>query len=141
MDRLSKERRSWNMSRIRSADTKPEIIIRSLLHQKGYRFRIHKKDLLGKPDIVLPKSRTVIFIHGCFWHRHEGCKNATIPSTNTEFWLKKLDGNVERDEKVREGLRRLRWNVLVVWECEIENDPTQVIKDLDDQLRNVPDHN
>ena len=121
MDKISKEHRSWNMSRIRSKDTTPEKTVRSLLHKMGYRFRLHRKDLPGKPDIVLPKYKTVIFVHGCFWHRHENCKYASIPKTNTEFWLDKLNKNVERDKKNQAELKKLGWKVIVIWECEIIN--------------------
>jgi DNA mismatch endonuclease (patch repair protein) len=119
-DKLSKARRSWNMSRIRGKDTTPEKEVRSLLHGFGYRFRLHVKNLPGKPDIVLPKHRTVIFVHGCFWHRHQGCKNCTTPSNNRDFWVKKLDGNAARDGVKKRALRKLGWRVVVVWECETE---------------------
>lgn len=118
VDRLSKEKRSWNMSRIKCKDTKPELAVRSLLHRMGYRFRLHKKDLPGKPDIVLPKYKTVIFVHGCYWHRHKGCKYAYNPKSKVDFWQKKFDGNVERDKKKRIELKQLGWNVIVIWECE-----------------------
>jgi DNA mismatch endonuclease (patch repair protein) len=118
MDRISKKRRSWNMSRIRGRDTKPELVVRSLLHRMGYRFRLHRKDLPGKPDIVLPKYRTVVFVHGCFWHRHSGCKYAYVPKSRVKFWQGKFERNIERDAEVRSALRALGWQVLVVWECE-----------------------
>jgi DNA mismatch endonuclease (patch repair protein) len=117
-DRISKEHRSWNMSRIRGKDTKPELAVRSMLHRMGYRFRLHVKDLPGKPDIVLPKYRTVIFVHGCFWHRHPRCKYAYAPKSRARFWRWKLDENVNRDRKARRALRVLGWRVLTVWECE-----------------------
>lgn len=117
-DRLSKERRSWNMSRIRGRNTTPEVVVRSVLHKMGYRFRLHVRDLPGKPDIVLPKHRTVVFVHGCFWHRHRGCKNCTTPSNNREFWVEKLEGNAARDRLSRRALVRLGWRVALVWECE-----------------------
>lgn len=120
-DRLTPEKRSWNMSRIRSKNTKPEKIIRSLLHKMGYRFRIHRRDLPGKPDIVLPKYRTVVFMHGCFWHRHESCKAATTPKTNTAFWEEKFRRNVERDERHQDALNALGWKVIVVWQCELKD--------------------
>jgi len=120
MDHLSSEKRSWNMSRIRSKDTGPEMRVRSALHRAGYRFRLHVKDLPGKPDIVLPKYKTVIFVHGCFWHRHKGCSNATMPSTNQEFWKEKFKRNVDRDKREQAELKKLGWNVIVVWECEVE---------------------
>ena len=107
------------MSRIKSKDTTPERIVRSFLHRNGFRFRLHVKDLPGKPDIVLPKYKTVIEVRGCYWHRHEGCKDATTPSTNTEFWQKKFAENVARDKRTEHELKKLGWNVIVVWECEI----------------------
>lgn len=108
------------MSKVRSLNTKPEIKVRSLLHKLGYRFRLHRKDLPGKPDIVLPKHQTVVFIHGCFWHQHQGCKKATLPKQNSEFWQTKLGGNQARDLANQEELRRLGWKVVVLWECEVE---------------------
>ena len=117
-DRLSKERRSWNMSRIRSKDTKPEMIVRRLLHAMGVRFRLHRTDLPGKPDIVLGPRRLVIFVHGCFWHRHPGCREATMPAANRDFWQDKLEGNAARDLRHRAALRKLGWRVAVIWECE-----------------------
>ena len=98
VDSLCPEHRSWNMSRIRSRDTKPELLLRSKLHRAGLRFRLHRRDLPGNPDIVLPKYSTVIFVHGCYWHRHKGCKKTTTPSTRTNFWEAKFARNVERDE-------------------------------------------
>lgn len=118
VDSLTKERRSWNMSRVRSKDTKPELVVRSILHRNGYRFRLHKKGLPGKPDIVLAKYHTVIFVHGCFWHRHKNCPDATVPKTRTDFWSQKFSQNVERDKKVQTALCQLGWNVIIVWECE-----------------------
>ncbi len=131
MDHLSKEKRSWNMSRIRSKDTKPELLARSALHKMGYRFRlngkvsknIYKKGVLpGKPDIVLAKYRTVIFVHGCFWHRHEGCSRCTTPSTNQNYWLEKFEKNKFRDKLVIKGLKDMGWQVIVIWECEVKSD-------------------
>jgi DNA mismatch endonuclease (patch repair protein) len=121
MDRLTKEKRSWNMSRIRSSNTSPEKKIRSLLHKAGYRFRIHAKKLPGCPDIVLLKYKTIIFVHGCFWHRHENCRYAYFPKTRAEFWAKKFKDNVERDKRNLENLERLGWSVEVIWECETRN--------------------
>ena len=120
-EKLTKEQRSWNMSRVRSVDTNPEKIVRSWLHLNGWRFRLHDKTLPGSPDIVMKKYGTVIFIHGCFWHSHQGCRRATIPKTNREFWEKKLKGNVERDKKAREQLSQMGWKVIVIWECEVKN--------------------
>jgi len=108
------------MSRIRSGNTKPEKVVRSLLYAMGYRYRLHRKDLPGKPDIVLSKYKTAIFVHGCFWHRHPGCKNATTPKSNAEFWNTKLSENVERDRKKQSDLECIGWNVVTVWECETE---------------------
>jgi DNA mismatch endonuclease (patch repair protein) len=119
MDRISKAHRSWNMSRIRGKDTTPERLVRSALHRMGYRFRLHRKDLPGKPDIVLPKHRVVIFVHGCFWHRHPRCRYSTTPKTNRKFWNAKFKTNVERDRRVRRELRKLGWKVVVVWECQV----------------------
>jgi DNA mismatch endonuclease (patch repair protein) len=134
MDSLSPEKRSWNMSRIKNCDTKPEIIVRSLLHRGGYRFRLHRKDLPGKPDIVLPRYKTIILVHGCFWHRHEGCRYAYTPKTRVDFWEKKFHLNVERDQKVQNELLRLGWEVCVVWECETKN-PDLLIKKLHQILK------
>ena len=121
MDSLSKERRSWNMSRIRSVNTKPEMIVRSFLHRNGFRFRLHVKDLPGHPDIVLPKYKTVIEVRGCYWHRHPDCKFATTPSTNIEFWHKKFKQNVERDKKNELLLENKGWQCIIVWTCQLCN--------------------
>lgn len=120
-DIVSREKRSQMMSGIRSKNTKPEMVVRRWLHKNGYRFRLHRKDLPGKPDIVLPKYKTVIFVHGCFWHRHEGCKNSTIPKSRATWWLEKLERNTSRDEAVMHTLRESGWRVLVVWECQVRN--------------------
>lgn len=120
MDRLSKARRSWNMSRIRGTDTKPEVRVRSLLHRMGFRFRLHDKELPGRPDIVLPRFMTAIFVHGCFWHRHDGCAKAYMPKSRIDFWQKKFEQNVARDRRVKCDLRRLGWHVVTVWECEVD---------------------
>lgn len=134
-DRLSKERRSWNMAQIRGKNTKPEVFVRSMLHRMGFRFRIHGKGLPGKPDIVLPKYKAVIFVHGCFWHRHKGCRNCTTPTSRRQWWLNKLEGNSTRDKAQVLALRRLGWKVVIVWECEIEKSgfPTS----LEEQLSKV----
>ena len=105
-DRISPEHRSWNMSRIRGKDTGPELSLRSLLHRAGFRYRLHDTTLPGKPDLVLPRYRTVIFVHGCYWHRHSGCKYAATPRTRTDFWLAKFQGTVERDRRTAEALAR-----------------------------------
>ena len=116
-DTVPPEKRSEIMSRIRSTNTKPEMVVRKMLHAAGYRYRLHRKDLPGKPDIVLPKYQAVIFVNGCFWHHHEGCRIAATPKSNAEFWLSKLSKNVERDQKNSERLRSDGWRVLVIWEC------------------------
>lgn len=117
-DRLSPEHRSALMARIKSKDTVPEKLVRSWLHRNGYRFRLHRKDLPGSPDIVLPKYRSVIFVHGCFWHQHPGCRKASIPDQNRDFWEKKLSQNIVRDRRSHDALESLGWRVVVVWECE-----------------------
>ena len=119
-DSLTPEKRSWNMSQIKGQDTKIEVKVRRYLFSKGFRFRKNDKRYPGKPDVVLPKYKTVIFVNGCFWHRHKGCKNATIPKTRTEFWLAKLNRNVEKDNQNQERLISDGWNVIVLWECELE---------------------
>lgn len=121
MDVFSQEKRSKIMSRISGKDTKPEKIVRSLLHQMGYRFRLHKKDLPGKPDIALPKYKKVIFVHGCFWHGHEECPRSKRPSTNLEFWNKKIDKTIERDKRNVHCLQNMGWKTLTLWTCEIKN--------------------
>jgi DNA mismatch endonuclease, patch repair protein len=118
MDTLSEKHRSWNMSRIRGRNTKPEMIVRSLLRRLGYRFRLHRRDLPGKPDIALPRQRTTVFVHGCFWHRHSRCKSAYTPKSNIAFWNAKFEDNIARDRRVRRDLRRLGWRVIIVWECQ-----------------------
>jgi len=119
MDIWSKEKRSEVMSKIRSENTKPERILRSWFFANGLRFRIHRKDLPGKPDIVFAKYKTVILVHGCFWHYHKDCREGRIPSTNSKFWEEKLIKNIQRDEKHQLKLKELGWKVIVVWECEI----------------------
>jgi DNA mismatch endonuclease (patch repair protein) len=105
------------MSGIRARDTKPEVLVRKALFRAGFRFRLHRRDLPGSPDVVLPGRRVAVFVHGCFWHAHDGCRYAKIPATRREFWESKLAGNVERDERAREALLSAGWRVLVVWEC------------------------
>jgi len=116
------ETRSYNMSQISGKDTKPEMMVRKFLHGNGFRYRLHAKDLPGKPDLVLPKYNSVIFVHGCFWHAHEGCKYFKIPKTRTVWWKEKLYGNKERDERHIQELKEMGWNVIVVWECELKPD-------------------
>lgn len=119
-DILSKEQRTKCMSHIRSKNTKPEILVRRFLFAHGFRFRLHRKDLPGKPDIVLPKYKTVIFINGCFWHGHEGCKYASIPETNSDFWQSKISGNIERDKSTYSKLYSLGWRVIEIWQCQLK---------------------
>lgn len=135
-DHLTKEHRSWNMSRIKSSNTKPELLLRSLLHRAGYRFTVNapnNRKLLGRPDIILPRYKTIIFVHGCFWHRHKGCKQATTPKTHTEFWQAKFAKNVIRDKRNLDQLKTLGWNVIVVWECELK-EPEDVMRLIKRQL-------
>jgi len=117
-DKISKLHRSWNMSKIRSKNTKPEKRVRSVLYKMGYRFRLHKKNLPGLPDIVLNKYHLVIFVHGCFWHRHSGCKFSYQPKSRIDFWEAKFKRNIERDEEVRLLLWQLGWKVETIWECQ-----------------------
>lgn len=134
-DILSPERRSWNMSRIRGSDTHPERTVRSLLHRAGYRFRLKGRKLPGRPDVVLPKHRTVVFVHGCFWHRHQGCRFAYTPKSNVESWQAKFAANLARDQRVSTLLRRDGWRVFTVWECELRRDPIQRIELLANRIR------
>jgi len=126
-DKLSRKRRSWNMSRIRSRDTNPELIVRRTLYQLGCRYRLHRRDLPGKPDIVLPKCRIAIFVHGCFWHQHTGCIDCSKPKTNAKYWGPKLLANLQRDRKNRRTLRRLGWTPIVIWECQTQR--TEQLRD------------
>ena len=120
MDTLSPQQRHDCMSNIHSTSTKPEIRLRKELWRKGFRYRKNDKRLPGSPDIVLPKYRTVVFVHGCFWHGHKGCKKYTIPKSNTDFWVKKVERNQERDQEVWRQLEAKGWSVVIVWECELE---------------------
>jgi len=119
MDTLSPKERSERMSRIRGKNSKPEMKLRRLVHGMGFRYRLHVKDLPGKPDLVFKSRKAVIFVHGCFWHRHRGCKLARLPKSRVDFWTEKLESNRKRDILVREKLRKAGWRVLVVWECQL----------------------
>lgn len=120
-DKFSRQKRSQIMSRIKGTDTKPEKRVRSCLHRMGYRFRLHAGNLPGKPDIVLPRHKKVIFVHGCFWHGHKECKRSALPKINHDFWQQKIDGNILRDQRVIAELKSLGWCVLIVWECQAKN--------------------
>ena len=129
-DNISKERRSFIMSRVRSRDTKPEKIVRSVLFSMGFRFRLCQKNLPGKPDIVLKKYKTVIFVHGCFWHGHENCRKSHLPKSNIDFWKEKIKRNKQRFEEVSRQLEKQGWNVVVIWECEIREHFENTMKKL-----------
>ncbi|MFM0488308.1 very short patch repair endonuclease [Paraburkholderia graminis] len=116
--------RSENMRRIRSKNTSPEMVVRRLLHRLGYRYRLHRKDVPGKPDIVFLARRKAIFIHGCFWHQHSACREGRPPKSNGEYWQPKLARNQERDRRNQEALATLGWTVMVVWECEVNSEPS-----------------
>jgi DNA mismatch endonuclease (patch repair protein) len=131
----SKETRSYNMSRIRSKDTTPELLVRRFLHGHGYRYTLHNKKLPGKPDIALAKYKTVIMIHGCFWHGHEGCKYFSIPKTRTEWWENKINGNMANDEKAGKALQELGWKIINIWGCELKKDKLE--KTLQDLLKQI----
>lgn len=124
-DTVDPERRSQIMSRIRSRDTLPERTVRSLAHRLGYRFRLHREGLPGRPDLVFVRQQLAVFVHGCFWHRHAGCTNCTTPKTRADFWQRKFESNVARDRRNCEDLARLGWKPLVIWECETE-DPARL---------------
>ncbi len=133
-DRISKEHRSWNMSRIKGKNTHIEKTVRSYLFSRGYRFRKNDKRYPGKPDVVLPKYHTVIFINGCFWHRHKGCKYATTPKTNTEFWIEKFEHNVTNDERHVKRLQEMGWQVLTIWECELKMNFEDTMKEVEREI-------
>jgi DNA mismatch endonuclease (patch repair protein) len=121
MDHLRPAARSANMAKVKGKNTGPELLVRKALHAMGYRFRLHRRDLPGRPDIVLPRLRTVVFVHGCYWHRHADCNRASMPATRRDFWQAKFDRTVERDYTQGKRLAEAGWNVLVVWECETRN--------------------
>ena len=120
-DHLSKEKRSWNMSRIKSKNSVPEIKVRKLLHSLGFRYKLYDPKLPGKPDLVFPKYKLALFVHGCFWHKHQGCKRSSNPSSNKEYWNAKLERNVKRDAENKEALLDLGWNPALIWECETKD--------------------
>ena len=126
MDTLEPLQRSARMALVRDKNTKPELLVRSLVHGLGYRYRLHRRDLPGTPDLVFSSREKVIFVHGCFWHRHEGCALARLPKSRLEFWGPKLEGNAVRDKRNRSALRRLGWRVMTIWECQLHNRPQLV---------------
>jgi DNA mismatch endonuclease (patch repair protein) len=121
VDFLRPEQRSALMARVANRNTKPELLVRRLLHVMGYRFRLHRRDLPGTPDIVLPRYKTAIFVHGCFWHGHRGCVRSKRPTSNQDFWNRKIDSNMQRDQEDRKALRKLGWRVLVLWQCSLKD--------------------
>ncbi|WP_081061370.1 very short patch repair endonuclease [Burkholderia territorii] len=127
MDNISSELRSALMAKIRGKDTRPELVVRTMLHRSGFRYRLHVGTLPGRPDIVLPRWKTVIFVHGCFWHRHSGCKLTTTPKTRTRFWLDKFNANIKRDTANKLALEQAGWKVLIIWECETRS-PEKLLK-------------
>ena len=131
----NKVTRSYNMSRIRSENTKPEMLVRKFLHAQGFRYKLHDKKLPGKPDIVLPKYKTIIFVHGCFWHGHTNCKYFAVPKTRTKWWMNKIAANKANDEKVVKALKKEGWKVIIVWECRLK--PAKVEKALSSLLKKI----
>ena len=125
VDRISSEHRSWLMSRVAAKNTLPELIVRRQAHAMGFRFRLHRRDLSGRPDLVFPKHRTVLFVHGCFWHRHPGCPKATTPKSRVDYWGAKFERNRERDALALRALEKLGWRALILWECETK-DPKKI---------------
>ena len=135
----NKKTRSYNMSRIRAKNTKPEILVRKYLFSNGFRYRLHCKDLPGKPDLVLPKYNTVIFVHGCFWHGHEGCRYFVIPKTRTEWWVNKINRNKELDKENKLTLKELGWYVITIFECELKN--TKFDKTMENMIKELKSGN
>ena len=127
--------RSYNMSRIKSKNTKPELLVRKFLHANGFRYKLHDKKLSGKPDIVLPKYKTVIFIHGCFWHGHKNCKYFVVPKTRTEWWLNKINSNIANDAKAAKALKKEGWKIIHLWECNLK--PTKLERTLSSLLKKI----
>jgi len=132
-DHLSKEKRSWNMSRISSKNTKPELIVRKILYQNGVRYRLHAKDLPGKPDISNKKKKFAVFVNGCFWHQHKGCKRSNKPKSNKSYWIPKLERNIQRQEESINSLKEMGWNIFIIWECELK--PPYELETIDSIIR------
>jgi DNA mismatch endonuclease, patch repair protein len=134
-----KATRSFNMSQIKGKNTKPEMLVRRFLHAKGFRYKLHDKSLPGKPDLVLPKYKTVIFIHGCYWHKHESCRYFVVPKTRTEWWMNKINGNVANDLRAIAALEKEGWKVITVWECELKGEKTgKTLAKLFGEISNFP---
>lgn len=131
----TKEIRSKNMAAIKSKNTKPEMLVRRFLHANGFRYKLHDKTLPGKPDIVLPKYKTVIFIHGCFWHGHKNCKYYVVPKTRTEWWLNKINGNIANDKKAVSALKKDGWKMIMLWECNLK--PKTISRTLTSLLKKI----
>ena len=133
-DHLTKDKRSWNMSRIRAKNTKPELIVRKYLYSKGFRYRLHTKDIQGKPDLSNKTKRIAIFVNGCFWHQHKNCSRSTIPKTNKNYWIPKLNSNISRFKRNINDLKSFGWKVVIIWECELKNNVKE-IKAINEILR------
>lgn len=128
------------MRAVRGKETTPEIVVRSALHRMGFRFRTYHKGLPGSPDIVLPRWKTVIFIHGCFWHRHDGCRYASMPKHNSEYWTRKFEENIQRDRRIEEEILRMGWRCLVIWECELKKNDDDAVQRLADGIKGNSHH-
>ena len=131
VDNLTEAQRSYTMTKVKSKNTAPEKKVRTLLHRLGYRFRLHRKNLPGKPDIVFPKHKLIIFVHGCFWHQHKNCKKAKRPKSRTDYWDNKLQKNITRDKSNQKKLQKLGWRCEIIWECETKHHDTLVKKIID----------
>lgn len=129
MDNLDKKKRSWNMSRIKSKNTKPEIVVKKYLYKNGVRYKSSNKKLIGNPDLIIKKYKLVLFVHGCFWHAHQNCKEFRYPKSNIDFWKKKLEKNIQRDKEVLKTLETLSYNVYVIWECKIKKQDFSILDD------------
>lgn len=136
-DVFSKEKRSEVMSKVRGRDTKPEILVRKFLFAEGFRFRICPSNLLGKPDIVLPKYKTIIFVNGCFWHGHQNCKDSTTPKSRTDYWLNKIHKNKSRDNKIDYELKKLGWRTITIWTCELKSNKQGRLNELVNEIRKI----
>jgi len=139
-DSISKQHRSWNMSRIKSRDTKPEKALRSYLHRAGYRYRVHQRTIPGTPDLAFPTQKLAVFVHGCFWHRHRGCRFSYTPETNKDFWKAKFAENRQRDRKALQALRKAGWTPIVIWECQIKRDAAKAAGPLTEALPSPPNN-